>query len=444
MSFNREPLTQDEQTALDIIRGHRAIVSMHADLSFNEDKTSFIYDHADADDLVNQLFDPNQYRPSRSAALFASKNLPRPATLFKTDLRTGEKYQYTPGVCRYTKHKGMNFQFTAKTPTSLLPPEPEYMSVFGDDYIGYGWDIDTCDLKGERYVWETDGASDCSFWLTPNPYDAVIQANDIYLPAVPVSRLKENNLQAIRDKKNIWLNELDIGLPKRKLDFMFCARDKLDSRLRVWNQMLRDKKRLQFEKDVPLFIIQSDRQDGLGSEFRVYGAAERLEDLKAANAILQNPPADMMEPQLTLLRTCVAELNVLLGLAPVIQKNEMVQDKKYHPMLFKSVAKDEKSELKSIIKSEMNQVKSEIDSWWFYPNKDRKRMKFAAYKKMNTLLSSPVELLTYIAELEKEQSPVLQGVFSTRFRDCAEKAKKWAQKQLSEQAAESNVARVLP
>jgi len=74
----------------------------------------------------------------------------------------------------------------------------------------------------------------------------------------------------------------------------------------------------------------------------------------------------------------------------------------------------------------------------------KKRLKLAAHEKMCVLLSTPAELLTYIAKLEREQSPVLQGVISTRSRDWVIKAKKWAESQLLMRAVECSVAHVSP
>ncbi len=337
----------------------------------------------------------------------------------KKNMKSGEEYEYTPGECRNTKHKDIEFQHTAKTATSLLPPEPEYMMVFGDDMIGYLWDIDACDLKDERYVWETDGGSDACYWISPNPTN--FKPEDV-VPVAPISRLRENNLEAVKEKKTIWWNELDIGLPKRRIDAMFASRDTLELRLRAWNQMLRDKKRLQFVKDIPLFVIQSDREDGLGAVFRVYGASERVEDLKAANAILQNPPGDMSTYKVALLRAVVngitAELNPKIA---------------YHGMLFKLEVKTEKTQLLDAIERGIKKLDEEINSCWPYPNKDRKLLKLDAHKKINELIDKPLKLLTYITMLEKERSSILQGFFSTRTRDLVMQAKQWAESEMLKQ-----------
>lgn len=430
MSFNREPLTAEEQAALDIIRKHRAIISMHFDITYPDDDPGTdnpIYDHADTDSLVNQLYDPNKFRPSLTEQLFASNGLQRPAKLKKLNMKTGDVFEYTPGECRNTKHKNVEFQHTAKTATSLLPPEPEYMKVIGYDLIGYLWDIDACDLKDERYVWETDGASDLCYWISPNPNNP--QPEDI-MPIAPISKLRENNLEAIKAKETTWWNELDIGLPKRRIDAMFASQDTLLSRLRVWNQMLRDKKRLEFLKDIPIFIIQSDHQDGRGAVFRVYGSNERTEDLTSAITLLQNPPSDMEAKTVTIMRAVVSELTI--ALKPSESNNASM-----HAALVKQKVNTEVDQLRNALESGKTKLEEEINSWWIYPNKDRKRVKLDAHDKIISLLNNPKELLRYIAALENQQSPVLQGFFSTRTLNLITKTKQWAETEKQKKDSES-------
>jgi hypothetical protein len=82
-------------------------------------------------------------------------------------------------------------------------------------------------------------------------------------------------MKAIADKETIGWNEMLVGLPKRRIDYMFSHVDELDNRLRVWDAMLRAKNRLQLADNIPVLLIT---ERGV----RVYTAAEREEDLKAS------------------------------------------------------------------------------------------------------------------------------------------------------------------
>jgi hypothetical protein len=277
MSFNRDTLTQEELAALKIIRGHRALISMVCDFSIVGDER--VYDNGELDSVLSQLANPSLNRPSRSAELFASHHLPRPPKLLKTNLKTGEEHEHIPGECRNTRHKGVEYQHTAKNPSSLIPSEPEHMHCIGYDLIGFLWDIDACNLHKEKYVFATDGGTDLCWWLSPNPYHP---EPDDWMPVTTVAELRAQNDKAVAEKNTIAWNELLVGWPKGRIDAMFAPRDELSIRLRVLKASQRAKEILKFEKDIPLFIIQSDCQDGNGAVFRVYTKAEQEADLKAA------------------------------------------------------------------------------------------------------------------------------------------------------------------
>lgn len=276
MSLNRNPvsLTKNEQAALDIISSHRALVKVVADKNDDDDAI----DYSRLDFNLNQIADPTANRPSRSAYYFSLTGKSLPSVVTKTDLKTNKTHDHNPGQCRYTHNKGVDFTHTAKTSTSLIPPQPQYMSLFGDDVIGFGWDINACNLKNEKYVWATDAGSDCN-WYTPCPYDD--RGTDWLPPLSSVTEIRSNNNKAIENKETIRWNEILAGLPKGRCDFMFAPLDTLDLRLRMWDAMIHTKGKLKLEDNIALLIIHADHMDGQGQAFRVYTAEEREKDLQA-------------------------------------------------------------------------------------------------------------------------------------------------------------------
>lgn len=290
MGFDRATLTKKERLAIDIIRSGRGLGSMQSDYSYVGDKK--VYDNAEIDSLFDQLSNPTKYRPKFVEELFTSNGMIMPPVIFKTDLRSGEVKEIIPGECRNTEHKGVVFQHTAKTATSLLPPEPEYMQTIGMDLIGFLWDIDDCNLHDEKYVWATDGGSGLGFWISPNPTNATVEEDAP--PISSVTELRAKNNKAVAEKKTIEWNEILAGLPierpnEGKIRAMFAPLDRLEVRLRVLKAMWRAKEKFKHEEDIPIFIIQADRGDG-GATFRVYTAAEREADLKIVMAKSERNP----------------------------------------------------------------------------------------------------------------------------------------------------------
>jgi hypothetical protein len=205
----------------------------------------------------------------------------RPTVFIKTDLLTKKVHKHLAGQCRNTHHKGVVYTHTLKTSTSLFPTEPQYMQTIGLDGIGFGWNIDRCNIKKGKYVWETDGGSSLCWWLSPRPHES----DDDFSPTSTIEAIRANNAKAVAAKKTLtWWNEILAGLPEGELDFMYSPIDTREHRLRVWNAWLHVKKILSIEKDIPIFIIHPDCQDGIPAVFRVYSAAEREEDIKAAKA----------------------------------------------------------------------------------------------------------------------------------------------------------------
>lgn len=105
-------------------------------------------------------------------------------------------------------------------------------------------------------------------------------------------------------------------------------------------------------------------------------------------------------------------------------------EKKMSAMLFAKPAvkakKDEKVALLSAVKELIVELSGEISSWWPYPYKDRKRAKIEALKKIEKLMSKPMELLAYISYLENSNPEVLAGKISTRTHDLISEIKVWA------------------
>ena len=275
-------LTKAEQAALDIIKGHRALIKTMLDYKVEDDEVPGApkkIDYHDIDFYLDQIADPTAKRPSRSAYYFSLSNNPRPSVVQKTNLKTGKVHAHKSGQSRNTRHKGVDYQHTLKTSTTLLPPEPEYMSLFGYDAVGFLWDIDACHLKKEKYVWDTDGMTDNCGWLSPSPTGVPSHPEDLKISSI--AAVREKNNKAVQEKKIIELNEILAGLPKGRVDAVFATRDSSECRLRAWNVMLHTKEKLKLDHDLPVLIIASDHTDGYPRACRVYTAAEREKDLEA-------------------------------------------------------------------------------------------------------------------------------------------------------------------
>jgi hypothetical protein len=282
MSLNRDkyPLTKDEQAALDLIKSHNALIKVVRDSRLDYETKKRTIDYREIDFYVDQRLDPTAHRPSRSAYFFDDNP---PLELRKMDLKSKQIHIHFPGQCRNTHHKDVVFQHTAKTSTSLLPPEPQYMQVFDDDAIGYAWDINTCHLKQEKYVFpENAGTSGC-FWFID-----YIDPGEEHPSVCSVEALRAANKEAVKCKTTIRWNELVVGLPEGCVNHIFAPIDSYEVRERAWNVMLYEKEKFTLDKNIPVLIIQSqfindhqdpddDRPDREGV-CRVYTAAERAED----------------------------------------------------------------------------------------------------------------------------------------------------------------------
>ena len=174
--------TKEEQAALEIIRSHNALVA----IVFDQDAKGVI-NYKDIDEnYLDQLADPTKNRPSRSARFFQEQGKPIPEVIKKINLQTLVVHDHHPGKCRANKSEGFEFAHTAKTPTSLIPPEPQYMELFfSSGGIGMGWNKDSCNLKNEKYVFTNDGYTDDCYWLdvdTEEKIEAVKKRLELYKP----------------------------------------------------------------------------------------------------------------------------------------------------------------------------------------------------------------------------------------------------------------------
>lgn len=288
MSLDREPFTQEEQAALEIIKNHRALIKMINDSYIDEDTKERVKDYDNIDFYLTQLLNPNQNRPSRSAYFFQNESHALPISLRKINLKTKKIHDHHPGQCRHTRHKGVEFQHTLKTATSLLPPEPQYMEVFDDDAIGFLWDIEACNIKNEKYVFAKNAITNDCFWFIDYSNQNNLE------PISSLAAVRANNNKAVAEKNTLLWNEILACLPKRRIDAVFAAIDTPDARLRAWEVMLYAKEILKLDKDIPVLVIQSsffdphpdptdpDQRPNRPGVFRVYTAAEREADLKSS------------------------------------------------------------------------------------------------------------------------------------------------------------------
>jgi hypothetical protein len=235
-----------------------------------------------------------------------------PTVVSKMNMKTFQVHQHVPGKNRVTKHKDVEFIFTAKMSTSLMPPDPRFMQLFECDYgIGFLWDINDCNLKKEKYVFARNAGTDGCYWIDlDSGYDYEYKTGKIALISAEekianlketikdnfttVSALRENNLAAIKNNEPILWNELVVGLPKGILRAVFATQDVRNARLRALRGMLRAKEKLNLSEDLPLFINQSFyAKAGRGvypqmpprpAVYRFYSHEEQLVDLAAEMA----------------------------------------------------------------------------------------------------------------------------------------------------------------
>lgn len=294
MTISRETplLTKEEQAAWDLFKSGKALAKVIPDWRYDFEAKKPVLDFTDIDFYLDQILDPKNKRPSRIIHFYKQEKKAVPPIVKKIDLRDLKIHDHHPAQCRFKKHKDKDYQHTPKTSTSLLPTSPEYMHVFDDDAVGYVWNIDTCNLKKEKYVFPKNAGTSRCFWFSEDVEEikaALRDRDDCQVTSV--AKLREKNDKAAAEKKAIKWNELLVGLPKgRQLAAMFAPSDDLAMRLRTLHAMQHTKEKLGYETDIPLFIIQS----GIDSEedpenpehrkpvFRLYTAAEREADIEAA------------------------------------------------------------------------------------------------------------------------------------------------------------------
>jgi hypothetical protein len=118
--------------------------------------------------------------------------------------------------------------------TSLLPTEPQWMKLSNDGQpvVGLLWDINACDL---------DDAARAS-----------------------IDGLKEKNNEAVQKQEIIDANTLPAGLPKGRIDGVYCYYDQdgdlLDTRLKAIELAQYVKEKLKLTTNVPIFWIYPREQ----------------------------------------------------------------------------------------------------------------------------------------------------------------------------------------
>jgi hypothetical protein len=310
MVSSRTTLSEKQQAVLDLITNHRALISIVFDLDYQAPNGPQIdYSRIDQE-YLDQLADPSKNRPSRAKKFFAEKRHPQPLpkTSKKMDMRTGEiDEDYHPATCRETKHKGMDFQHTAKTATSLIPPDPRYMELFFcDDGIGFMWDINDCDIKQEKYVFFENAGTDSCFWLDLDSDEKIgfLKQRLEHDFLATIDLLRERNIAAIKKDQPISWNEVLVGLPKGKLNAVFATQDVRSARLRALRAMQRAKEKLNLQDDFPVLILQpyfeeesedakQDHKPRRPGVFRFYQPQEQEADLKAELAEQQAQQASL-------------------------------------------------------------------------------------------------------------------------------------------------------
>ncbi|HTM63913.1 MAG TPA: hypothetical protein VL360_05370 [Gammaproteobacteria bacterium] len=293
-------LTAAEQKALDIIANERAVVKVVS---------------PDSEFILDQIVDPNNNRPSRSAHFYKSKfDMARPNKVLKfnpsalpnqsnnSHLDPLSTHDHEFGKCHERTHDEIHHTHTKKTAVSFIPSDPRYIRLFSSaGHVGLLWNIEKCDLIDERYLFgDGDSApwidTDWCDWLDvrleqkpdPSEYDKSrstledAKANH----STTVERFREINQLAVEQKNRLRFNEWLIGLPKQQVDAIFHVVDSIYSehfeeyrdapaaRISTWEFMLKVKKKLDAVDNIPVLIISDV------NPVRVYTESDYQADLK--------------------------------------------------------------------------------------------------------------------------------------------------------------------
>jgi hypothetical protein len=90
------------------------------------------------------------------------------------------------------------------------------------------------------------------------------------------------------------------------------------------------------------------------------------------------------------------------------------------------VKTDEKEGIVRKLNKLIHEINGEIHSHWPYPNKDRKRIKVEALRKIKIAIQRDKDVMACIMRIESDQPAALEGKLSTRTYDVIQLVKAWA------------------
>ncbi|MBS0286026.1 MAG: ankyrin repeat domain-containing protein [Proteobacteria bacterium] len=186
-----------------------------------------------------------------------------------------------PGALHEERSQPTNTPYAKKDSHSLLPPNGK-MHSFEEPAkswlpIGFLSDLNEVDLKGERYIWNTNMVTNIRFWLG-NPHTrhlGIIPENKVK-ERKTIAELKKELAAATQEDKPLKWNELLVGPSKAAVKALFVPSDmnsddkersfddKIMLRLNVLYHALKIKEKYQY--DVPILIIDGNNPPSIYTE----------------------------------------------------------------------------------------------------------------------------------------------------------------------------------
>jgi hypothetical protein len=213
------------------------------------------------DFFLNQLEDPENYRPLKSLTDQHDREMycdprdghwqqrffckPREHHIIAERKDAHYKKKFT-----WSGHP-KNTQYTKKTSVTLLPPHAKMQfyqpKASHKNAIGFLFHINRCDLKDKKYIFPKMANTDKRWWLYNSQTKHLIQKS------ISLETLRKQLCNASKNNQILPPNELLVGLSRAALVGIFSPVDSRASRLQALIAQQKIQKR--FKINLPIFVI---------------------------------------------------------------------------------------------------------------------------------------------------------------------------------------------
>jgi hypothetical protein len=208
--------------------------------------------------------------------------------------------------------KRPDWKYTKKTSATLLPTDGK-ITLFKSSYqaVGIQFNIDLCNIKGEKYIWKDNALTDNRWWLADK--------NSSKTPSITLEQLRQHLRDGVTTGKVPYHNEILACFAQEGFTSVFATEDTLIARLNVLRvkHWIKDK----YNIDVPLLIITPTKGASIYTKKQILADIQSAQD-KPHSYAFETLSATSLDP-LSLIKQYQKEL--LIEETADVYKNSVIK-----------------------------------------------------------------------------------------------------------------------